>query len=240
MRSETLKGEAAWLSGSRRGIVPWFSASILFGASLASLHLVWLILAASDGGWAAFVPGLLVGILAADLLTGLIHWACDTWGDERTPWLGPHLIRSFREHHRAPRAMLEHDWVEVNREAATAATVAFVLLTFQAPREMLEGHVFAYAFLWALISFSALANQLHWWAHCRRPARLVRALQRSGLILSNSRHARHHRAPHNRAYCISTGWLNPALDAVRFWRALERAISFMTGVQPRERDRDHA
>ena len=46
-----------------------------------------------------------------------------TWGDDHTRWIGPSLIRSFREHHRDPRAMLGHDWIEVNREPAIAASV---------------------------------------------------------------------------------------------------------------------
>jgi ubiquitin-conjugating enzyme E2 variant len=66
-----------------------------------------------------------------------------------------------------------------------------------------------------------------------RPPRLVRGLQRCGLILSPAHHARHHRAPNTTAYCISTGWLNPALDLAGFWRKLERGVTRLTGLRPR-------
>jgi ubiquitin-conjugating enzyme E2 variant len=177
--------------------------------------------------------GALLGALAADGLTGLVHWACDTWGDERTRWLGPGLIRSFREHHRDPRAMLAHDWIEVNREPATAATAALLLLWLPPAQRVLDGHALAYGFVCWLVAYGAAANQLHAWAHAPAPPRAVRLLQRGGWILSPARHAVHHRAPRTTAYCISTGWLNPLLDASGFWRGLERAVGRLTGAEPR-------
>ena len=166
-------------------------------------------------------------------MTGAVHWACDTWGDARTRWLGPGLIHSFREHHEAPRAMLDHDWIAVNREPALAAALAWALLALPDARHWLVAHGFAAAFAWSLIAVGALANQLHAWSHSPAPPRAVRALQRAGLILSPARHARHHRAPHTSDYCIAGGWLNPTLDALGFWRALERLVRRATGAAPR-------
>jgi hypothetical protein len=211
---------------------------ILLALPLAAFHGLALLRALDARGAFAALVGALLGMLAADGITGLVHWACDTWGDERTPWVGPSLIRSFREHHREPRAMLEHDWIEVNREPAMAATVALVILSLPGIQRALEGQVFVYGFVCCFIVYAALANQLHCWSHVERPPRFVRVLQRCGLILSPVRHARHHRGACTRAYCISTGWLNPALDRFGFWRALERGIAFATGVQPRTAGRD--
>jgi ubiquitin-conjugating enzyme E2 variant len=204
-----------------------YLAAIIATSALGILHLSRLIDLIGPTSWIPLLAGLLVGAMAADLVTGLVHWGCDTWGDEETPWIGSSLIRWFRAHHREPRAMLEHDWIEVNGAPAVAASAAFLLLPTLGSLS-----VFGYATAWSLIAAGALANQLHQWAHMGRPPRLIRGLQRSGLILSRIRHARHH-ARHTGGYCISTGWLNGLLDATGFWRALERSIAFVTGAEPR-------
>ena len=200
---------------------------------LAAYHLAgWLPgLRAGDALWA--LAGLALGACAADLLTGSVHWACDSWGDEHTRWVGAGLIHSFREHHERPLAMLDHDWIEVNGQPAAAASAAFGVLALPAVRDWSDGHALASAFAWSLVAISSIANQIHKWAHARRAPRLVRRLQRAGWILSPRRHAPHHRAPHSTDYCIAVGWLNPALDALGFWRALERAVSRATGASPR-------
>jgi plasmanylethanolamine desaturase len=167
-----------------------------------------------------------------------VHWGCDTWGDERTPWIGPGLIHSFREHHDAPRAMVDHDWIEVNAEPALAASAAFAVLAHPAAQGWLGERAFVAAFAWSLIAAASLANQLHQWSHAPAPPRAVRALQRAGLVLPPARHARHHRPPHTTDYCITGGWLNPLLDALGFWRGLERAVTRVTGASPR-RDTSH-
>jgi ubiquitin-conjugating enzyme E2 variant len=178
------------------------------------------------------LAGAILGALAADLLTGVVHWVCDTWGDERTRWVGAGLIRSFREHHEAPRAMLAHDWIEVNGQPAAGGSVAFVLLALPAAQEWLADRAFLAALAWSMLATASLANQNHQWSHMPAPPRWVSALQRAGLILSPARHARHHRFPYTGAYCVAGGWLDRALDAAGFWRALERAVTHATGAMP--------
>jgi len=60
----------------------------LAAAQLARLEPGWVLAAAALAGW-----------LAADLLSGMVHWALDSFGSVRTPLVGPALIRPFREHH---------------------------------------------------------------------------------------------------------------------------------------------
>lgn len=177
--------------------------------------------------------GMAVGALAADFATGLVHWAFDTYGDERTPLVGPSVIRSFREHHHAPRALGAHDGLEVNGQPAIAASGLFALLALPGARVVLHADPFTYAFAWSLLAVGALGNQLHQWSHQTDPPRLVGGLQRAGWILSARAHARHHGGGHDRAYCIATGWCNGVLDAFGFWRALERILERATGIPPR-------
>src|SRR5262245_10825667 len=61
----------------------------------------------------AVTLALAAGYVMADLLTGFVHWFCDTFFEETTPVLGPALIRSFREHHRDPLLMTRHGFLEL-------------------------------------------------------------------------------------------------------------------------------
>ncbi len=213
----------------------FYAASIVVVAPLALLHLIELSASVDATTLLPVLLGLLLGLLWADVVTGVVHWACDSWGDEQTPWLGSALIRAFREHHREPREILEHDWIEVNGEVAAAALVALGLLSVAPIHRFVAAAPLLYALMLGLIIGVGCANQLHQWAHAIHPPAIVRALQVLGLVLTPQRHDRHHRASHARAYCISTGWSNTALDALGFWRGLEAIVSRLTGAKPRIR-----
>jgi ubiquitin-conjugating enzyme E2 variant len=210
-----------------------FAGAIALAGVLLLAHGIVLLASLDAAGAARALLGALLGIAAADAVTGFVHWACDSWGDERTPWLGPALIRSFREHHENPQAILAHDWVVANREPGAAAAVALAGLSVPAVHAFVASRPTLYAGLCTLIAWGAAANQLHLWAHAPRPPRWVRLAQRGGLVLSRDRHARHHRGARDAAYCISTGWLNPLLDRTGFWRGLERAITAWAGIEAR-------
>ena len=158
--------------------------------------------------------------LAADLLSGMAHWAFDTWGSVRTPLLGPAFIRPFREHHVDPEAMARHDFIETNGSSCLGCVpllaAALVLPADSLPR----------AFL-VCLSLAVLAtNQCHKWAHMKLqqvPA-LVRLAQRWRLVLEPAQHRLHHAQPFDTRYCMSSGWLNAPLDRLGFFRGLERAV----------------
>ena len=82
-----------------------------------------------------------------------------------------------------------------------------------------------------------MTNQIHQWAHLASPPPLVRTLQACGALLGPAEHAAHHQRPYDVRYCITTGWCNRPLEALAFFRRLETAIAWMTGVQPRHDDR---
>lgn len=167
--------------------------------------------------WPALAAAALLGVCAADLATGAIHWLFDGFFDEQTPILGRTFVQPFREHHRDPAAIARHGMLEVSGNNALALSPLLWLCTVLAGD---FGRGFAptalLSFALAAIAASFVTNQLHRWAHAPRAPRAVRWLQRHRCILSPQEHALHHRGAHDRAFCVTTGWMNPLLD--RFTR----------------------
>jgi hypothetical protein len=178
----------------------------------------------SRTGWVALGSTIFVAYLASDALSGLVHWAGDTIGDEKVPFLGPNFVRPFREHHVDQKDIARHDFVETNGNNCIVIigplTLAFLLLPSH------PGGGFFAATLVAFMSLFVVAtNQFHKWAHTDDPPRVVRILQRMGLILSPEHHQKHHAVPHDRHYCITVGWMNPILNGLHFFRALEWLVA---------------
>jgi ubiquitin-conjugating enzyme E2 variant len=177
--------------------------------------------------WPVLALAALAGVAAADLASGLVHFACDRFGSEATPVLGPALIRPFREHHRDPRGIVRHGFWEVNGNNALAVAPLLWALADAAPAasDSLVGAA-RLAAAAAFVVAVAATNAVHRAAHAAPSRGPWRALQRAGLALVPAAHARHHRRPHDRSYCITTGWWNPLLDRVRFWERAERALRY--------------
>jgi ubiquitin-conjugating enzyme E2 variant len=192
-------------------------------AALLTLRLA----GASAGGDGLLVigAGLLLGYLAADLLSGLAHWVGDRFFDEATPFIGRSFIAPFREHHVEPEAMVEHDLVELVGNTAILALPP--LACAYHGLEVGSGAAlerFLAAFTLSSLAGAVLTNLFHRWAHMARPPLVARGLQRLGIVIDPARHARHHRDPFDRAYCITTGWLNAPMDRLGIWAGLERLL----------------
>lgn len=173
----------------------------------------------------------LAGYLVADLLAGAVHWLADRYFDTKTPLLGPLLIAPFREHHVDPASITRHDFFEVSGNNA-GVSVPIVLALFALPAPTGFGTTFLVIFGLSLTAALVATNQFHGWAHASDPPRVAKRLHRLGLILTPERHARHHRGAHDRAYCVTSGWLNPLLDGLHVFERIEKAID---GSPPRRR-----
>ena len=185
----------------------------------------WLIALAALAAW-----------LAVDLLSGLVHWAFDTWGSVHTPLVGARYIRPFREHHWDPRAMTRHDFVETNGSSCVAA-LPLLMVAAWLPVDG-RGEACGHALLIFIALGVVVTNQCHKWAHLplERVPYPVRLAQRLRLILRPEDHIRHHVRPFDSHYCTAAGWLNQPLHAIGFFRALERAIAALTRSSAREDD----
>ncbi len=71
--------------------------------------------------------------------------------------------------------------------------------------------------------FSMLVPQAHKEAHKSEIHAVAEWLQKSRLILHPGSHQIHH-GDNAQSYCVFTGWLNPTLDRIRFWRLMERVF----------------
>jgi ubiquitin-conjugating enzyme E2 variant len=200
--------------------------------AIAAATALWLLLARrliDGGGFSAAglwltAAGALLGYLAGDLMSGVVHWFCDTFFEEDTPLIGRVLILPFREHHRDPLAMTRHGFAEIAGNSCLALVpVLGAVALLPAPGAARPVWLGAYAGLLSFTVVAVVTNQLHKWAHMPTVPGRVAWMQRTGLILQPMRHAAHHRTQAE-AYCVATGWLNAPLDRIGFFPRLERAL----------------
>ena len=169
--------------------------------------------------------------LIVDFISGLAHWACDTWGSFYTPIVGPTLIRGFRMHHVDPQDITTHGFFETNASTCYPCPpwiVAGLLLT--------PGSCFFVDLYQWMVNFGIIAtimtNEIHKWSHMvhSKPHSAIRLLQRSGLVMTHEHHHRHHQGNFDNSYCIINGWMNPILERIDFWRKSEALITKITGI----------
>lgn len=176
----------------------------------------------------------LVGFVAADFVSGIVHWLADTWGATDMPVLGSTFIRPFREHHVDQEAITHHDFVETNGAnciVSIPVAVGALLIPLGNPVGL-----FACAFLTSMIMWVFGTNQTHKWAHMKTPPAFVGWLQKMHLVLPRGHHSLHHTAPFNKYYCITVGWMNWPLYKLHFFEAMEWLITSTTGAIPRKDD----
>lgn len=213
----------------RRWWTAWLEACGV-GAVVCLLGVLGVRLAQSVDSGASAVVALIAavaGYFLADVATGAVHWFCDTFFEEDTPVIGALVIAPFREHHRDPLGMTRHVFLELTGNSCLALTAVVAAVLWFGPRSS-SGSISAaaiYGFTFALALAAGATNLFHRWAHEPEPPRAIRALQRSGWILSSVHHAQRHAPPHDAAYCVTNGWANAMLDGLRFFPRAERALT---------------
>ena len=168
----------------------------------------------------------IVTVLITDFVSGLLHWFEDAYGREEWPITGWLITKPNILHHHDPRYFTRHGWFHSSWLLMCFGLVVVLAAWFCG---LLTWHV------WLFASLGANANQIHKWAH-RSPAEngpLISFLQRIRLLQTPRHHAHHHTDPKNSHYCVITNFLNPILDALQFWNALEAAIYAVFGKRRR-------
>ena len=196
------------------------------GSRLYELELLWLVALAFP-----------LGILGGDFISGLVHWAADTYGSEEMPVIGPSLVKPFRLHHIYPRDICTHGLVETTGNvcilAVPALSVSLYLIWLKPDSVWLAFSAVSFALMAAA---TVATNQFHKWAHQESPSAFARWLQRKRLVLEPRHHKRHHTQPFDINYCITNGWLNPLLNKLKFFRRLEAAIGLFGVETARAKD----
>ena len=201
-------------------LIDLIAVAAVLTALVVLMLRVWRAVETPAGG-ATVLLAMATGYLLADLLTGFVHWFCDTFFDEATPLLGPGLIAPFREHHRDPMLMTRHGFLELTGSSFRGLAPLLGLFVWRggALTAPVNG------FVLALAAGAVATNLFHRWAHDPSPPAPARILQRMGIVLTHSRHARHHQPPYAAAYCVTSGWMNPLCERLKLWTRAEAVLT---------------
>ena len=165
------------------------------------------------------------GLFFADFVSGVVHWFEDRYGNPKWPILG-HTIQANQEHHFKPRAFLAGSFFSRNKEVLAIGSL--FLLGFWAAGWL-------NLFTLSAVSFGMFANEFHRAAH-RSPqenGRIISFFQKTGLAQSFQHHANHHRKGKDSHFCVMTNYVNPVLERIKFFPAIEQTIRFISGKLPR-------
>jgi ubiquitin-conjugating enzyme E2 variant len=228
-------------------IEPFTSSDDLFqlagGALNAAVTLpacLALVSVAGSGSGLLLAAGLAAGTFAADLVSGVLHWAFDTYFSDRNTLI-KRTVLIVREHHVFPERIFRYGlW----REAGTVSWFAAIgaapvhAIAWAAPA-IPSG--LRFALIVAALTFAlelTFMLQFHKAGHRPRRGRTIRALQRMRLLLAPEHHLTHHAGRHDVNYCLINGIADDTLGRVGFFRFLEVAIQAATGAIAREHDRE--
>jgi hypothetical protein len=160
---------------------------------------------------------IVVTVLIADFVSGLFHWLEDAYGRPDWPVIGWLITQPNILHHHDPRYFARHSWFH---SSWLLLCISILIVAVAWCCDLLTWHVWLFAIL------GANANQIHKCAH-RSPAEngpVISFLQRIWLLQTPRHHAHHHTNPKNSHYCVLTNFVNPIVDRIRLWVALEAAV----------------
>lgn len=196
---------------------------------------------APETGWTPSPWGLALAVLAgvylADLASGILHWAFDTWFDEGITFVR-RMVLQVREHHVFPHRIFR---ISFTQDAGTLSWIALLVTIPFLAWALVSGDSAAFYALVTLGVWNPLLVfmlEFHKCGHRAKNPWWVKALQRTGLVLSVKHHIRHHSGNHDVNYCIINGWADRTLGRLGLFRGLEWVVDKLTGAQPQRNDHD--
>jgi ubiquitin-conjugating enzyme E2 variant len=165
----------------------------------------------------------------ADLGSGILHWSVDNYGNGRTPIMGG-IIAAFQGHHTAPWTITERGFCNNVWKLCIPFGIPTVALI-----SILSGpsHPIISLFFTVFCTMEILSQEFHKWSHMTTSQLhpIVRTLQKYGITIDRTPHAKHHLAPFEGNYCIISGICNKPLDKSGFFRRLEKFVYDVNGVE---------
>ena len=157
----------------------------------------------------------------ADFISGVAHWAEDILLMRETRGILERVRLDNVKHHKRPGYVtLESFWGNINTTAPFSLPLALIAWLIGAP-----------LIVWLALIFVTFGNYVHRLAHEIKVGKLVGFLHWTELFIPWEQHDLHHfnhlsgrvitKEESKDNYCVMTGWLNPILDSVGFWRKLE-------------------
>ena len=144
--------------------------------------------------WWGVVLAVLAGVYLADLVSGLLHWAFDTWFNENIKFVR-RMVLQVREHHVYPQRIFD---IHFTHDAGTLSWVSLLLTAPVAGWAIfgtrLGGGAGSALAVYAVLAVGAFSPLLvfmletHKCGHRRRNPLGVRLLQKSGLLLAPPHH----------------------------------------------------
>ena len=110
-----------------------------------------------------FILFSVLGILTADLASGIVHWGADTWGSVDMPFIGRNFLRPFREHHIDPTSITRHDFIETNGDnfAVTVPYLFYMAHKFTYWNEIDIRRIYNFeVYMFLLAIFVSMTNQV--------------------------------------------------------------------------------
>ena len=220
-----------------QAILTWLGVFLNF--TLISYSIYWLTQNLDRIGldWPWFVAALLVGLFIADFLSGLVHWASDTWFDEI---MSERVVSIAREHHIYPYHITGYglrDYLGYSSWPA-ALLIGPVVLILMLPDTASDAAFLAIFICTEAAVFMVFGTYAHWLGHVRTRSRVVHFLRRCRFLISPDYHKVHHIGGRDVRYCVINGWANPICDRTRVWRGLEKLVHALTGAVPGRNDHE--
>ena len=165
-------------------------------------------------------------LASADFLAGIVHWLEDAYIREDTPLIGTTIGRANVIHHHLPRHMTRNNWWQSSWDLVAFSAI-LLLIAWKL------GILGWQTWLFAIVS--ANANEVHKWSHRTRRENgpIITFFQNIRLLQTPHHHAIHHTNPKNVHYCPITNLVNPLLDTIRFWDAVEWFLARTIGLHRR-------